>query len=92
VTATASSRGRAAGAAKSNVETVRHGVAKATNSRPAKATRRVAKDAIQVDFDKRGAAYIGLKPGRTRALIAAMATGGATAALTYRLLRSGGEE
>ena len=35
---------------------------------------------------------LGLKPGRTRALIAAMATGGATAALTYRLLRSGGDE
>jgi hypothetical protein len=35
---------------------------------------------------------LGLKPGRMRALVAAMATGGATAALTYRLLRSGGEE
>ena len=34
---------------------------------------------------------IGLKPGRARALVAAMATGGATAAITYRLLRSGGE-
>ena len=31
-------------------------------------------------------------PGRTRALIAAMATGTATAALTYRVLRHGAGE
>ena len=35
---------------------------------------------------------IGLKPGRMRALMAAMVTGGATAALTYHLLRSGGDD
>jgi hypothetical protein len=38
---------------------------------------------------------VGLGPGRVRAFFAAMATGTATAALTYRLLRSdslGGED
>lgn len=35
---------------------------------------------------------IGLKPGRMRSIVAAMVTGGATAALTYKLLRSGGDD
>jgi hypothetical protein len=35
---------------------------------------------------------IGLRPGMFRALMAATVTGSVTAALTYRLLRSGGED
>jgi hypothetical protein len=35
---------------------------------------------------------IGLKPGRMRSILAAMANGGATAAVTYKLPRSGGED
>jgi hypothetical protein len=35
---------------------------------------------------------IGLKPGRMRSILAAMAAGGATAAVTYKLLRSGGDD
>ena len=35
---------------------------------------------------------MGNGPGPFRALVAAAITGGATAALTYKLLRSGGED
>jgi hypothetical protein len=35
---------------------------------------------------------MGSRPGRMRAFLAAAFTGGATAALTYKALRSGGED